>query len=71
MTNVEKLKPIGIIGEVRTALGASDEYDTSLDEQINNLSSNEIMLRYCTHHFGSGYWWAHFKRIFDAIERLG
>ena len=67
----EKLKQIGIIGEVRTALGASDEYDTSLDEQINNLSSNEIMLRYCTHHFGSGYWWAHFKRIFDAIERLG
>lgn len=70
MTNVDKLKQVGIIAAVRQRLGASDENDTSFDEKISTMSNHTMIRAYCGWHLGNGDWWDDMKDKFDNLETI-
>ena len=70
MTNVEKLKIIGILEEVRLVLGAKDGADPSFDFRINNLGNSELIAKYTQWELSDGGWWRILKGKFDQLEEL-
>ena len=68
MTNVEKLKALRMLGSVRKRLGANNEIDESFDDEINEMSSSELVEQWCGWHLGDGSWWIDMKRMFDELE---
>lgn len=55
MNNVEKLKELGILEDVRGRLGA-EENDTSEDNAINNADARQLVRWYCGWQLGSEGW---------------
>ena len=70
MTNIEKLKELGILGMVRKRLGADDENDEAHDERINAMSNTELIEQWCGWTLGSGTWWTEMKDMFDTLEEM-
>lgn len=70
MKNVEKLKQIGILGDIRQRLGADSAKDDTYDEEINLLDSHEILKQYSAWILGDKHWWSELKSVFDRLENL-
>ena len=68
MTNVDTLKQLGILGDVRQRLGAKDGYDDSQDIRINELSSTDIVAQWAGWELGNPSWWYDMKEYFDRLE---
>lgn len=68
MTNIEKLKSIGILGNVRQRQGAINKDDDSQDELINKMSNHKLVSQWSGWHLGDNYWWEHMKGLFDRLE---
>ena len=58
MTNVEKLKAIGILG---------DENDDVYDEDINEMNNSKLIEQWCGWKLGDGSWWTDMKYKFDKL----
>lgn len=70
MTNVEKLKIVGFLGEVRQRLNAKDAEDESRDIRINSMDNSELIATYCGWILGDKSWWIDLKYKFDYLEKL-
>ena len=70
MTNVEKMREIGILEFVRQSQGADDGDDTSRDEIINNLSTDDLMSEWCKWEFGDRRWWNDLKSFIKQLEEM-
>lgn len=68
MTNVETLKESGQLGAVRQRLGAKNESEDSFDEEINELSSIEIVEAYAGWHLGDGGWATALITLYGKLE---
>ncbi len=69
MTNVEKLKELAIIGDVRQRLGSDDENDTSIDHLINEMSNYQLVKKWCGWNIGDEEWWVSMKHLYDELEK--
>jgi len=67
-TNVEILKQLGILGDVRKRLDAEDENDTSKDEQINKLTSEECVAKWSGWNLGDEAWATYIIHYFKELE---
>ncbi len=67
MTNVEKLKNLGILGAVRQRLGANGQSDDVYDEDINQMDNSKLIEQWCAWHLGDGSWWTDMKYKFDKL----
>lgn len=67
MTNVEILKKYRQLGAVRERLGATDEFDDSVDEDINKLSPSKVVEAYAGWHLGDAGW---AREIITLYEKL-
>lgn len=70
MTNIEKLKSIGMLGDVRQRCGADNREDETHDSEINELSNSELVEKWCGWHLGDGSWWTSMKGMFDNLEEM-
>lgn len=70
MTNVEKLKELRILHDIRLRMGADDENDTSVDGAINRLSNSQLVEKWAGWHLGTESWWITMKRYFDELEQM-
>lgn len=70
MNNVEKLQQFNrtALGSVRQRLGGSDANDESFDDDINNMSADEIAEAYTGWHLGDPTWWSDLKHVYDTIN---
>jgi hypothetical protein len=68
-TNVEKLHSLRILGAIRQRLGAKNENDDTMDEEINSLPNTKIIELYCGWYLGDGSWWNDMKYYFDQLEK--
>ena len=68
MTNVDKLKQIGIIGVVRQRLGAANQNDESFDESINQIDNDRIVREWAIWYLGTDGWWVRMKAVYDKLE---
>lgn len=68
MTNVEILKESRQLGDVRGRLGATDEFDDSFDEDINELSPIEIVEAYAGWQLGDSGWARIFIELYDKLK---
>ena len=71
MKNTEKLKILGILGDIRQRNGAKDSKDDSVDTFINRMSNERLIEDWCGWHLGDDSWWISMKSKFDALERMG
>lgn len=67
MTNIEKLKALGILGAVRQRQGANDQNDDTYDEDIEKMDNSKLIEQWCGWHLGSGSWWTDMKYKFDKL----
>lgn len=67
MTNIEKLKALGILGEVRQRQGANDQNDDTYDEDINEMDNSKLIEQWCGWYLGDGSWWNDMKYKFDKL----
>lgn len=70
MDNVEKLKHLGILGDVRQRLGASDINSIAYDFQISNMDNDTMIKQWCGWNLGDEGWWVKMKHLFDTLEDL-
>jgi len=68
MTNVEKLKQIGILESIRMRLGAANGDDESRDGRINGMTNHQLVKEWCGWELGDGTWWTTMKSYFDQLE---
>ena len=67
MNNVEKLKIWGILEDIRISVG--EEPDSELgDEDINNMTTNEIVERFSVRKTECN-WWYSFKQLYDYLNK--
>jgi hypothetical protein len=69
MQKLSKLKRLGILGDVRQALGADSEHDESKDKKIISSSNEDIIGLYSQWHLGDKYWGKDFISKFKALEK--
>jgi hypothetical protein len=70
MTNIEKLKVLGILGSVRLKKGAIDHDDDTYDDSINEMDNSELIEKWCGWHLCDSSWWTVMKEMFDKLEQL-
>ena len=70
MTNVEKLKELGILSDVRQRLGSDGKEDDQFDEKINTMSHTKLIALHTGWHLGDDSWWYTLKSKFDRLEEL-
>lgn len=68
MTNVEKLRKLHVLGDIRRRLGAEYESDTQYDYEINNMSADELTAEWAGWKIGDNEWWKILKRIYDTLN---
>lgn len=70
-TNVEILKEINStkLSNIRRRLGAVDENDTSVDDEINAMSNSDLVATDIAWRLGDEYWWQDAKAFFDDLEK--
>lgn len=66
--NVEVLKELGILGDVRERIGLHPK-DASLDEAINKMTPDRIVEEWCGWEIGDTIWWTELKTIFDELTK--
>ena len=69
MAKLSKLKQLGILGDVRQALGANDEHDCSKDSKIISSTNEDIIGYYSQWNLGNKYWGKDFISKFKALEK--
>lgn len=67
MTNVEKLKELSMLYDVRCRLGAEDPEDTIHDSKINVMDNKEIVATWAAWDLGDEEWG---RDIIEAYESL-
>ena len=70
MGNIEILECLGMLGDVRERLGADDDKDTSMDDEINKLDSVQLVQEWSGWSLGSGHWAKDIIYNYNEIERL-
>jgi len=70
MTNVEKLKELNKLGDIRESLGAENESDDSRDTLINDLSNSQLTSQLGEWEIGDPIWWNKLKTFYDRLEKL-
>jgi hypothetical protein len=68
MKNVEKLKEIGILGEVRQRLGAEDENDSGEDDRIERLDNVSLVAKWAGWYLGDDEWAREIIRKYKDLE---
>jgi len=63
----ERLKDLGILGDIRQRLGAENENDTSFDNDIDKMTADELMHAWAGWKFGYGDWWTDMKKKYDRL----
>ena len=66
--NVTILDDLDILGDIRQAMGATSEVDTSCDKKINSAKNSDLIGYYCQWNLGSCEWWFDMKNLFDQLE---
>ena len=64
----DRLKDLGIIGDIRQRLGAKDEQDSSFDKQIDSMTADEIMSEWSAWKLGSSEWWKDMNRMYNRLR---
>ena len=64
----DRLKDLGILGDIRKRLGAKDEHDSSFDNQIDSMTEDEIMCEWSAWKLGSSEWWKDMNSIYNRIR---
>ena len=69
-TNVDFLEANdqSALGDVRQRLGASDEDDTSFDDEINEMSSQDIVEKWSGWNLGSEEWASQMIEMFTSLN---
>ena len=70
MTNVEKLDELGILGDIRQRMGANDIFDNLYDNDINEMTHDDILKAWSGWRLGDPSWWSTMKSYFDRLEDL-
>jgi len=65
----ERLEDIGILGEIRQRLGATNENDTSFDNDINKMTPDKLMYEWAGWKLGYGDWWTDMKKKYDRLRK--
>lgn len=68
--NVQKLKELRILSDVRQRLGADNEDDERFDKQINSMSNAEIVKHWAGWNLGDDSWWTSMKYYFDELNKM-
>lgn len=63
----ERLKDLGILGDIRQRLGADNENDTSFDKDIDQMTADELMYAWAGWKLGYGAWWTDMKKKYDRL----
>ena len=64
----DRLRDLGILGDIRQRLGAKDENDSSFDEQIDSMSEDELMAEWSAWKLGSSEWWQTMNRMYNRLR---
>lgn len=70
-TNVEILTEMDKIGVIRKRLGAFDENDNSLDEDINELSAKKITENWTGWYLGNNSWATIIIDLYESLKENG
>ena len=65
----ERLKDLGILGDIRQRLGADNENDTSFDKDIDQMTADELMYAWAAWKLGYGDWWTDMKKKYDRLRK--
>lgn len=69
MEMINKLKKAGVLGDLRMRYGAFSKLDDSFDDEINALTTDEVMEMYCAWNLGDSSWWLVFKELHDTLTK--
>lgn len=64
----DRLRDLGILGDIRKRLGAKDEHDSSFDNQIDLMTADEIMSEWSAWKLGSAEWWKDMNRKYNRLR---
>jgi hypothetical protein len=64
----DRLRDLGILGDIRQRLGAKDENDSSFDNQIDSMTADEIMSEWSACKLGSSEWWKDMNRKYNRLR---
>jgi hypothetical protein len=64
----DRLRDLGILGDIRKRLGAKDEKDSSFDNQIDLMTADEIMSEWSAWKLGSSEWWKDMNRKYNCLR---
>lgn len=70
MTNINKLKELGILEGVRKNQGAKSHDDDTYDNYINEMTNSELVEEWCNWHLGNGSLWTTMKYQLDMLNKL-
>ena len=68
MNNIDKLRQLGVLGDVRQRVGANDENDDSKDYIINGFNNSELVGCWCGWNLGDGEHWFAMKELYDDLN---
>lgn len=68
--NIEKLKLVGILGEIRLKYGAESVNDTSKDDIINEQTNYGLVEDWCEYTFGSSRFWRIMHHIYSELNQI-
>ena len=64
----DRLRDLGILGDIRQRLGAKDEHDSSFDKQIDSMSEDELISEWSAWKLGSSEWWKTMNRMYNRLR---
>ncbi len=64
----DRLRDLGILGDIRQRLGSEGEHDPSFDEQINSMTADELMAEWSAWKLGSPEWWVDMNRKYNRLR---
>lgn len=64
----DRLKDLGILGDIRQRLGAKDEHDSSLDKKIDSMTAEDLMAEWSAWKLGSADWWKDMNRKYIRLR---
>lgn len=64
----DRLRDLGILGDIRQRLGAKDEHDSSFDDEIDFMTAYEIMSEWSAWKFGSDELWKDMYRKYNRLR---
>lgn len=70
MTNIEKLKTIGILMDVRLRMGEYNEDEDSLDAKINTITNKELVAKWTVWNLGSESWGKTIIGLYEGLNEF-